>query len=72
MISNKQNYKCERTKCKIISGSGHQTHCSNKYIEPSKQLIDISCNCEVKCASLFTNKQKLQVFKQYNSLKTHE
>jgi hypothetical protein len=70
MIS-KKVYKKELIKNKILKGSGHQTHNSEKYIESKKQRIDILCNFEIKCENLFTEIQLRDVFNRYYSLKSH-
>jgi hypothetical protein len=43
-MSSKKVSKKEETKRKIISGSRHQTHYTNKRIEPKRQTINL-CNC---------------------------
>jgi hypothetical protein len=59
MNSFKNKCKRESTKNKIVSGSGsgHETHYSEKFIEQRKQSINTSCNCDIKCMNLFTESQ---------------
>jgi hypothetical protein len=71
MNSIKKVYKREGIKNQILSGSGHKTHYTNKEIEPRKQLTTVLCSCEIKCANLFSETQKQEIFKRYNSLKSH-
>ncbi len=54
MNSNKKVYKREIIKNKILSGSGHKTHYTNKDIEPRRQSTNVLCNCDIKCANLFS------------------
>ena len=72
MSTKRKVYEREKTKIKILKGSGHKAYNSNKYIEPRSQSIDIQCNCEIKCSNLFSVNQKQELFKQYNSLRSHE
>jgi hypothetical protein len=67
MSSKKVNKKKEETKRKIISGSGHQTHYTNRRIEPKRQTIN-SCNCAIKYVNLFTQNQLKQIFDRFYSL----
>jgi siroheme synthase (precorrin-2 oxidase/ferrochelatase) len=55
----------------IIGGEEHSTHRFNKIISAKKQIIDFNCKCKPKCANVLTNDQKLEVFKRYYSLKSH-
>jgi hypothetical protein len=71
MNSNKKVYKREIIKNKILSGSGHKTHYTNKDIEPRRQSTNVLCNCDIKCANLFSENQKQEIFNRYNSLKSH-
>ncbi len=57
MNSFKNKCKRESTKNKILSGSGHETHYSKKFIEQRKQSINTSCNCGIKRMNLLTENQ---------------
>ena len=57
MNSFKNKCKRESAKNKILSGSGHETHYSKKFIEQRKHSINIWCNCDIKCMNLFTESQ---------------
>jgi hypothetical protein len=71
MNLNKKLYKREITKNKILSGSGHKTHYTNRDIDPRTQSTNFLCNCGIRCANLFSENQKQEIFKKYNSLKSH-
>jgi hypothetical protein len=68
MNSFKNKCKRESTKNKIVSvsGSGHQTHYSKKFIEQRKQSINTSCNRGIKCMNLFTESQLQHIFNRFN------
>jgi hypothetical protein len=70
-MNSKKFNKRELIKNKIIKGSGRQTHYNEKYIEPKTQKINTLCNCEIKCANLFTEFELKDVFNRYYSLKSH-
>jgi len=54
-----------------LSGKEHLTHYSNKLIPEKRQVLEFDCKCEIKCASVFSNDQKIDLFKRYYSLKSH-
>ncbi len=64
-MSSKKVNKREKTKRKIISGSGHQIHYTNRRIESKRQTINL-CNCVIKCVNLFTENQ----LKEKNNFKS--
>jgi len=57
-MSSKKVNKREKTKRKIISESGHQTHYKNRRIEPKRQTINL---CKLYC-NLLSVKIILKVF----------
>jgi hypothetical protein len=61
-MNSKKFNKRELIKNKIIKESGQQTHYSGKYIEPKTQKMNTLCNCEIKCANLFTELQLKDAF----------
>jgi hypothetical protein len=71
MNSFKNKSKRESTKNKILSGSGHETHYSKKFIEQRKQSINTSCNCGIKWMNLFTENQLQDIFNRFNSMKSY-
>jgi hypothetical protein len=58
-MSSKKVNKREKTKRKIISGSGHQTHYTNRRIEPKRQTINL-CNCAIKCVNQLKQKNNFK------------
>ena len=71
-MNTKKGAKSERIKSCILKGRATISHYSNKIIAARIQIINFDCNCDIKCAALFSEEQKQEFFNHYNSLKSHE